>query len=56
VPDVDADAIAKHAKSLHPNISIVYVRDQHAKRSTNADVIVRPGDASAIIKALDQEN
>ena len=56
VPDVDADAIAKHAKSLHPNISIVYVRDQHAKRSTNADVIVRPGDASAIIRALDQEN
>jgi len=56
VPDVDADVIAKHAKSLHPNISIVYVRDQHAKRSTTADVIVRPGDASAIIKALDQEN
>jgi CheY-like chemotaxis protein len=55
VPDPDADAIAQHAKTLHPNISIVYVRDQHAKRSTTADVIVRPGDPSAIIKALDQE-
>ena len=55
VPDGDADVIAHHARSLHPNISIVYVRDQHAKRSMTADVIVRPGDADALIKALDQE-
>jgi hypothetical protein len=55
VPDADADTISAHARMLHPDISIIYVRDQHAKRATRADVIVRPGDPDAIIKALDQE-
>jgi DNA-binding NtrC family response regulator len=55
VPDADALAISQHAKALHPNISIVYVRDQHSTRPTHADVIVRPGNPELIIKALDEE-
>lgn len=53
VPDADAAVIASHAKALHPEISIIYVRDQHAKRPMDADRIVRPGDPEAIMKALE---
>lgn len=55
VPDADAQAIAQHCRSHHPNISIVYVRDQHAARPMDANVIVRPGSADLILKALDEE-
>lgn len=55
VPDADALAISQHAKALHPNISIVYVRDMHSPRPMHADVIVRPGDSEAMLKALENK-
>lgn len=55
VPDSDAFEISEYARSLHPQITIVYVRDQHAARPTHADVVVRPGNREALLKALDDE-
>jgi DNA-binding NtrC family response regulator len=55
VPDADAFEISQYARSLHPQMTVVYVRDQHAGRPADADVVVRPGNADALLKALDEE-